>query len=138
MFLSFTAKTLCQHTNAPAFSKEYYLQKSKNQRTAAWVLLGGGTAMLITGSVIAANAVANDLTFVETLGTQGSPSSGEAAGAFAIVGLTADLVSIPLFISASSNKHRAKVAIANQTVYLPPNTAFAVRATPALKITIGF
>jgi hypothetical protein len=30
-------------------SKDYLLQKSKKQNTAAWILLGGGTAMAIGG-----------------------------------------------------------------------------------------
>ena len=33
-------------------NKDYYLQKSKKQKTAALILLGGGTIMTITGVVI--------------------------------------------------------------------------------------
>jgi hypothetical protein len=34
-------------------TKDYYLQKSKRQKTGAWVLLIGGTALIGTGLLIA-------------------------------------------------------------------------------------
>ena len=33
-------------------SKDYLLQKSKKQKTTAWVLLGTGTALIITGVIM--------------------------------------------------------------------------------------
>lgn len=34
-----------------SFSQDY-LQKSKNQKTTAWIMLGGGGALILTGIVI--------------------------------------------------------------------------------------
>jgi hypothetical protein len=48
----FITKTYCQNTETPALSKAYYLQKSKTQKTIAWVLLGGGVGMMFTGALI--------------------------------------------------------------------------------------
>jgi len=41
-----------QQTDSLQSIKTDYLRKSKNQKTAAWVLLGGGIAMTITGMII--------------------------------------------------------------------------------------
>lgn len=75
-------------------TKDYYLQKSKRQKTGAWVLLIGGTALMGTGLLIADS---KNATF-------------DQAGTGAIMiglGFLADLGSIPLFIASSKNKKRA-------------------------------
>jgi len=41
-----------QTTSSPTFNKQDYLQKSKNQKTAAWVLLGGGIVLMGSGFLI--------------------------------------------------------------------------------------
>lgn len=43
--------TACIATSYSQESKADYLKKSKNQKTAAWVLLGGGLAMGVGGAV---------------------------------------------------------------------------------------
>ncbi len=45
----------------PALSKDYYLKKSKNQKTVGWVMLGGGVAMTTIGIVIAGGQTNNQL-----------------------------------------------------------------------------
>ena len=40
-----------QATPAPTIQSDY-LQKSKHQKTAAWILLGGGAVLFIVGAVI--------------------------------------------------------------------------------------
>lgn len=40
----------------PELTKEEYLKKSKSQKTAAWVLAGGGTALVVIGLVAYADA----------------------------------------------------------------------------------
>ena len=84
-----TLRTFCQETEpSPALTKQDYLHKSKSQRTAAWTTLGGGAALLTTGFLLA----------------YGEP---DAASAFAVIGLTSTLISIPLFIASSRNKRKA-------------------------------
>jgi len=78
-------------------SKDYYLQKSKRQKSGALVLLIGGTALMGVGLLIADNKNAD----FDQAGT----------GAVMIaVGFLADLGSIPLFIASSKNKKRAMKA----------------------------
>ena len=58
LVLTITANSFCQQTNSsPTKINTDYLQKSKHQKTAAWVLLGGGTAMMFTGGIIWGNEV---------------------------------------------------------------------------------
>ena len=46
LLLAMPATIFCQKTNDSVPDiKTHYLVKSKNQKTAAWVLLGGGTAL---------------------------------------------------------------------------------------------
>ena len=78
-------------------TKDYYLQKSKRQKTGALVLLIGGTAMMGVGLLIA----------------DGKDASFDQAGTGAIIiglGFLADIGSIPLFIASKKNKKRASKA----------------------------
>jgi hypothetical protein len=58
MLIAIASNSFCQQTSTISpLTKTDYLAKSKRQKTAAWVLLGGGTAMVITGSAVWAHAV---------------------------------------------------------------------------------
>ena len=90
------------------FSKDYFLQKSKKQKTAAWILLGGGTAMAAGGFA----------TF-DSSWDRGSASSTDIAGIIGTVGFLTGLASIPYFISAGKNKKTAMSITFNyKPVYL--------------------
>jgi len=100
MLLIISASSFSQQ-NIPSHSltKTDYLQKSKNQKTGAWVLLGGGTVLIGTGFLI---------------GDQKDASFG-AAGAGVVlggIGFLATIGSIPLFIASSKNKRRGMEASA--------------------------
>jgi len=94
LFSQQTQKDSVQHG-----TKDYYLQKSKRQKSGAWALLIGGTALMGAGLLIADN---KNATFDQ---------AGGGAVMFGL-GFLADLGSIPLFIASSKNKKRAmKMAI---------------------------
>ena len=44
-----------QPAPAQSMTKQDYIQKSKNQKTTAWIMLGGGTAMAVGGMVWVVN-----------------------------------------------------------------------------------
>jgi hypothetical protein len=50
--LSLATISFSQSTVDPEFTKDYYLNISKNQKTIAWALLGGGTAIAVTGMIL--------------------------------------------------------------------------------------
>ena len=94
LFSQQTQKDSVQHG-----TKDYYLQKSKRQKSGAWALLIGGTALMGAGLLIGDNKNAD------------FDQAGTGAVMFGI-GFLADLGSIPLFIASSKNKKRAmKMAI---------------------------
>ena len=108
-------------TNTP-LTKADYLQKSIKQKTAAWVLLGGGSALVVTGVLLSNNASFDNLGTTATI---------------AIVGGLSMLGSIPLFIASGKNKRKANAATAFFKMEKTPviqQTGFVYQSYPALSI----
>ncbi|MBL7739289.1 MAG: hypothetical protein JNK14_08710 [Chitinophagaceae bacterium] len=80
------------------FTKEDYLKKSTNQKTAGWILLGGGAALTIGGAIWWGQEFS---LFGETTGAEA------AAGIITVTGIAAMAGSIPLFIASGRNKRKA-------------------------------
>lgn len=120
LLLSVSAVTFSQQTDPmPPLTKQDYLQKSKSQRTTAFILLGSGAALL---AIAAPGNVSFDILPVLVIG-----------GGAAIAG------SIPLFIAAGKNKRRAmSMSFKNESVPVPQNSGFASRPVPSLALKIGF
>jgi hypothetical protein len=100
LFLSIANKIFSQDdTKAPGPSvKADYLQKSKNKKTVAWVLLATGTAMMVTGSIMIASSDENEYFL-------GGPTESAIIGAALVsTGLVLDIVSIPFFITSAKYK----------------------------------
>lgn len=72
----------------------WYLRKSKNQKTAAFILLGGGTALGLTGLLTGSKS---ETSFDEA-------NTGALLGA---AGILAVAGSIPLFVASKRNKQKA-------------------------------
>ena len=76
-------------------TKEDYLQKSKNQKTAGWIFTAGGGAMVIAGLVL----ISSDPSYF----------SGETVGALLAVGGGAAVTTgILLFNASNRNKKKAE------------------------------
>ena len=131
--LSFAASVFAQE--ALPHGQEYYLQKSKNQKTAAWVLLGVGTTMIVVGMVGGMSTFgSSDYPFI----SEEDASAMDTYGIIMFVGIAGDLASIPFFISAGKNKKRAAaVTISNQPLYLPHNGSIAVKYVPGITFKIS-
>ncbi|MEP6464872.1 MAG: hypothetical protein ABJB05_01140 [Parafilimonas sp.] len=104
LLLSVTGATFCQ-ADTTTFStiKTEYLKKSKNQKTVAWVMVGGGAGLFVAGSIV---GVHGWFDFFSGNLNKASNNIG-VAGPLAIAGAVSMLGSIPLFISSSHNKHKA-------------------------------
>ncbi len=119
MLLAVVVTSFSQQTEpSPVLTKQDYLQKSKSQRTSAFILLGTGAALL---AVAAPGNVSFDILPILVIG-----------GGAAIVG------SIPLFIAAGKNKRRAmSLSFKNETVPLPQPGGFANQSALSVTINIG-
>jgi hypothetical protein len=110
LFAFATASFAQQSTSKQAFIQADYLMKSKKQKKVAWILLGGGAGLIVTGFVIPQG---------EPTGYQIDPISGGfyeghkndgIKGAFGVAGSVSMLGSIPFFIASGKNKKKARAA----------------------------
>jgi hypothetical protein len=83
-------------------TREYYLKKSSDQRTAGWILLGGGTVLILAGISTGSGGNESEL---------GYGSNFDSGMILFGVGLAADIISIPMFVKASKNKKRAEALV---------------------------
>ena len=121
MLVFVSIHSLSQQTPPPTITKEDYLKKSKNQKTAAFILLGAGATMI---AIAAPGNVSFDILPVLAIG-----------GAGGILG------SIPLFIASGKNKKRAMNASAffdvEKTEMLSHGKIHFCK-TPAISLKINF
>jgi hypothetical protein len=132
VFASLTAVTFSQQISSSAtIDKTDYLQKSKHQKTTAWILLGGG-AVLIGGSLISAiSEVAKSKYFFDA-NTTGSTI-------LFFTGIAAAGSSIPFFISSGRNKGRAmSLSLKEETIPAVTGRSFVNRSYPAASVKINF
>lgn len=114
-----------------------YLQKSKNQKTAAWILLGTGTVLITTGFVVGVNEGEAAIISLFT----GEPESSSNTGEILFwTGLGAAAGSIPLFIASGKNRRKAIAASASIDIKRNYRTeAFTVKSSayPALTLKLS-
>jgi hypothetical protein len=82
-----------------------YLQKSKNQKKAAFILLGSGVSLIIVSIIIPKGELVHEGVFLDPSGDDYKNDGIRTA--FFITGAVATLASIPLFISSKKNQKRA-------------------------------
>jgi hypothetical protein len=109
--------------NSPArtLTEQDYLQKSKSQKTAAWILLGAGATMI---AIVAPGDISLDIVPVLAVG-----------GTAAVIG------SIPFFIAAGKNKRRAMTMTAELNIQQTPvilYTAVSKRSHPGISVKLNF
>ena len=125
LILAFFIAGYGQETNLtiPEITKVEYLKKSKNQKTAAWVLLGTGSLALILGSI------------------EVNPDYGESTNRpfLVIGGLVMVGTSVPLFIASAKNRKRAMSLSFNKNRILQlriNNVAYSLVRSLSLRISI--
>jgi hypothetical protein len=109
-------------------SKEYYLEKQSKLNTTAWVLLGIGAAMGVTGTILYENAAhANEWDQV----------GNEFGGIFLIAAGSAMVVtSVPIFIRSGYYKRKAMDLSANLK-FEPYQSGVAMKSFPAIGLRIS-
>lgn len=133
-----TVPTFAQPTKpSPTLTKQDYLLKSKHQKTAAWILLGGGTVLTGIGIGVGLNEATT--TYVGIL-TFNPPKKTSSTGAVLfITGLAAMAGSIPLFIASGRNNRKAmSMSFKNETTPLLMKQSVVYRSIPTftLKLTL--
>lgn len=147
MLLSITATSFCQQIDtSPTVAKQDYLQKSKKQKTVAWLLLSGGFVMSTVGTLVAIDdavaATDEALVTVLSLGTVDPEIDDKDNTALANVlfftGLAGMVGSIPLFSAAKKNKRKGlSLSLGNQRIPSLQKTSFVYHQIPSVKIKIG-
>ena len=119
----------------------YFMEKSRGQKTAAWVLLGGGVAMTVIGSVVYSNAYNRNWEedpwgTALTMGMNTDPTGAIIATAGVLVAAG----SIPLFIASGKNKKNAlSISTALKMENMPAVQRASVfnRSYPAVSIKLA-
>jgi hypothetical protein len=105
-----------------------YLQKSKAQKRAAWIYLGGGLVTSVVG-----------LSLINLAGSADGDVNNTPGAILFFSGVTATIISIPMFALATKNKRKA-VAVNIITEHVPVMTLKRVRekSHPAVAVRISF
>ena len=128
MLLIFSATSFSQQTNpATTFSKQDYLKKSKRQKTAAWILLGGGAVVGFVG-----------LTQLNFAGSDNGEVNNTPGAVLFFTGVASVITSIPIFSAAKRNRNKAmSMSFKNQSFPQLQNNKFAYKAIPSLTLKIS-
>jgi len=128
MLIATTACGFSQHsTNAKPAVNIDYVQKSKQQKIAGWILFGGGMILTTAGisKVISDNLLGEPL--YET-------NTGEV---LMLVGSASMLASIPLFIACSRNRRKAiSLSFKNEYSQQIQKGIVAYKIVPSLSMKI--
>lgn len=118
--------TFCQQNNpSPILTKQDYMKKSKHQKTAGWILMGGG---------ILSTALGSGRTNPDNI----SGGDNSRSTVFLVTGLTAIGVSIPLFIASSKNKKKAAdISFRMDKTPQIQQGSFVFRSYPAISFRIN-
>jgi hypothetical protein len=114
-------------------TRDYYLTISRNQKTMGWILAGSGVGLAVAGVIVGNND--NDRNDPNEL----SFGPNFDVGLWLLGGgIAAGLTSIPFFLSAEKNAHRAaSIGFSNQKIMLPQGSAFTIKMQPTVSLRIA-
>ena len=123
-------QSFSQRNNRKEHSKDYYLNKSKGQKTSGTILLIGGSLL----TVIGIGQVSQQDNVFEAV------ASTFAGGTEIFVGACLDIMGVCNLLSSRKNaKKAAKISFNNQKYLLPMGNFMALKMQPTvtLKIPLG-
>lgn len=123
-----------QNQTTPSSVKQDYLAKSKRQKTAAWLLVAGGVALVTVGAVIDPGDPEFNILCLCYTG-----SNDDTKGLIIASGIGALGGSIPLFLASARNKRKAiSMSVNVQKVpQLLQDGKLKSRSFPSLSLNIG-
>jgi len=108
-----------------------YLKKSKHQKTTAWILLGSGATLILTGIIIPKGEMTHE-GFWPTYKNDGLKNT------LGLGGLSSMIVSVPFFIASSKNKKRASsLSLKNEPVQEPEKNGLAYHLVPSIQLKLS-
>lgn len=112
-------------------TRDYYLTKSKNQKTIGWILAGSGAGLIVAGLIVGdQDNSSNDLSL--DFGPNFDVGLWLVGG-----GIAAGLASIPFFISSRKNARKAaSIGLSNQKIVMPQGSAFTTKMQPTVSLKI--
>ncbi len=133
MLLSVSATSFSQQSNSSRYMIDNgYLQKSKHQKTAAWILLATGGTLVTTGFIIPKGELIHESFLQKTYKNDGIKSTLVFGGIAAITG------SLTLFFLASKNKQKAmSLSIKNEQVSLIQKNSLVYDTIPSISLKIN-
>lgn len=119
-----------QASPTPAFINQDYLQKSKNQKKTAWIMLGGGATLVLTGIVFPKGEITRESFWGPEYKNDGIRGTLYFCGTLSMLG------SIPFFIASGKNKKKAmSMSFKYQSVPELQNNSFVNKAVPSIRLT---
>ena len=133
VILAFSATSFCQqNVQKQSLTKTDYLQKSKKQKTVAWILLGGGATLVLTGIIIPKGDLVQEGWYFNSYENDG------VKGTFQLAGIVSMLGSIPFFRASKRNNKRAmSFAFKNETATQLVKNNLVCRPLPSLNLKIS-
>lgn len=148
MVISFNlSASLLQSDSIPQFTRQEYMRKSKIQLTGAIISLTGGVLlsgiggfMLAAGAAeVTSNIIIGGILYPIT-GTEPTVESNKglkSGSILLLIGVTAMIVSIPLFISHSKNKKRGlSITAGSQSIQQMNKSSISKTIIPSVGLTI--
>lgn len=141
-FFTIAVAAFSQQTNPPpTLPKQDYLLISKHQKTAAWLLVGGGVVLSATSLILIAQKGAEDVFNIIPGVITGDPKPQHDYTAETIlltVGGAAMLSSIPLFIASGRNKGKSlSLSLKNETTRQLQKNSFVYKTIPSITFKIS-
>ena len=138
-FLLFAVTAFSQEQKNPNHSSDFYLKKSKNQKTAANIFAITGGVGILTALVIPKGEKLPDRGCLFFCVEEYKNSSIKSnLGGFGFLCL---IPSIPLYLASSKNKRKAgkstTINFNNQRILLPQQGSFVFKTQPSLTLKIG-
>jgi hypothetical protein len=130
--IGFSSQTFAQE-----MSKQDYLDKSRRQKTTGFILLGGGVALFLVGSVKLLVSGTESVISCVTGCSSVDESGMNSGAAIALIGGLATLGSIPFFISSGKNVKKAvHLSFKNEPSNIPKYAGNFQQSIPSLSLSI--
>ena len=122
-------------------NREYYLEKSKDQKISAWLLAGLGLGLNVAGVSVIINSAENSTggTGLVMLENTANTFAGFFSGSFIVLaGIVICVISVRHFVMSAKNKKTASLMLSTSDVPRIENHDVSYSKLPSVKLSIRF